>query len=121
MKDMAAYSQIETAIGSRKLEDALVLESQPGGKVCVARSSHLQVMVNDVNSEHAGSGKEFSQARGSFASAASGVEYVRLSWDCIAANQRDLLRPNGARLRIQAAHHRLVGHLLRLGVQIGHC
>ncbi|HWX94380.1 MAG TPA: hypothetical protein VNY29_17255 [Terriglobales bacterium] len=121
MKDMATHREIEAAISGLELENALVLEGQPGCEIRVPLSRKIQVLVNDVNSEHLGAGKEFGQARRAFASAASSVEYVGLGRERITTNHWNFLRPNRAGLRIQAAYHRLVGHLFRLWIQIGHC
>jgi hypothetical protein len=115
-----ANRQVEGSVGGFQLEYALVLERQPGSKACVARSRQLQMLVDDVHSEDAGSRKEFGQTRCHLARAAARIEYSRLGRERIAANQRNFLRPNGARLRIEVAHHRLIGHLFRLRVEIGH-
>ena len=78
MQDVAAYGEIETAIGGAQLEDALVLERQPGREPGVARASEIQMMVDDIDAEHAGFWKEFGQPRGAFTGAAAGVEYAGL-------------------------------------------
>ena len=38
----------------------------------------------------------------------------------VTTDQLDLLGPDGTRLRVEVAHHRLVGHLPGLGIEVGH-
>src|SRR5271166_1547842 len=92
-------------VGRGQLEDALVLEPQtrPEPLVTLARQ-----------------GKELRQSRRAFPGATSGVENVSSIRQLISADERHFLRPNGTRLRVEAANHRLVRHLLGLGIQVGH-
>ena len=78
LNDMAAYGEIKTAVGGRELEHALVLEGEPRCEPRVARARELQVVIDDVDSEDAGFGKELGQARCRLAGAAARVEYSRL-------------------------------------------
>ncbi len=120
MKDVAAYGEVESAVRGAELEHALVFELEARREVRVARSRQLQMLVDDVNSEHLSARKEPSQTRGALTCAATGVEDVCLLREQVATNQRDFLRPNRSRLRVQVSHHRLVGHLLGLRIEIGH-
>ncbi len=117
---VTAHREIEAAIRGFELKDALVLESQTGRKCRVTRSRQCQVIVDDVHAQHPGSRKKLGQPRRPFAGAAAGIENARLVGQSIAANQLHFLRPNRARLRLQAAHHRLVGHLPGLRIQVSH-
>jgi hypothetical protein len=78
------------------------------------------VGINNVDSEHTSAWEEFGEPPGYLTRATSCIEDAGLGWKGIAMNQRDFLRPDSPRLRIQTSHHRLVGHLLRLRVEIGH-
>ena len=79
------------------------------------------MVVHDVYAEHLDSRKKFGQPRGPFTGAAACIEYLSIGWKCIATNQLDLLGPNGPGLCIQASYHGLVGHLLRLRIEICQC
>src|SRR5262249_48309950 len=77
-------------------------------------------MVDDVDTEHAGAREQLRQPRGAFAGAAPGVEDGDVVRESVAPEQRDFLRPDGVGLSLEVAHHRLVGHLTSLGIEIGH-
>jgi hypothetical protein len=117
---VTAYGEIKAAIRRFQLKDALVLEGQAGRQLRVTRPRQRKVIVDDVDAQHAGPGKKLRQPRRTFAGTAAGIEDASLVRQSIAANQLHFLRPNRARLRIQAAHHRLVGHLPGLRIQISH-
>ena|SRR5208282_2768984 len=78
------------------------------------------MFVDDVDAEYLRAGKMLGQSRGGLNGAAAGVEYAKLGRQDVAIEQEPFLGPDGPRLRIQVAHHRLVGHLLGLWVPIGH-
>ena len=50
LNDVAAYGEVETAVGGGELEHALMLEGEPGRKPCIARARDLQVRIDDVDS-----------------------------------------------------------------------
>ena len=78
------------------------------------------MMIKNIYSDHLRSWKEFGQPRRHFASAAAGVEYARLGRERVTMKQSYFLRPDCTRLCVQVSDHRFVGHLLGLGVEIGH-
>ena len=120
LDDMAAHGEVETAVFGVEVVDALVLESKPRCKTRITRPRKIQMRIDDIDTEDAGSRKELRQARCRFARAASRVEDPCLGRERIAAQERHFLRPDGARLRGEVAHHRLVGHLPGLRIEIGH-
>src|SRR5579863_6478820 len=120
MHHMAAHGKVEAMVRDAKLEYALVLESQPGRETGITRSRKLKVSIDDVHSQHMRARKEFGQPRRPLAGTAAGIKNAGLGWERIATNQFDFLRPNRPSLRIQAAHHGLVRHLLGLWVKVGH-
>src|SRR6266545_7066460 len=103
LNDVAAYGEVKTAVGGSKLEHALVLEGEPRREPCVARARELQVVIDDVDSEHAGLREELGQPRCRLAGAAARVEYSRIGRERVATKQRHFLRPDRARLRGEIA------------------
>ena len=120
LNDVAAHGEVEAAVLGVEVVDALVLESEPWRKVRITRSRKVQVRIDDVHAEDARPPEKLGQARCGFARAATGIEDPRLGWERVAGEQRDFLRPDGARLCRKVAHHRLVGHLLGLRIEIRH-
>jgi hypothetical protein len=84
--DVAAYSEIESPVGGTEFEDTSVLKRQSRPEASIARLCQLQVVINDIDSEHSGLRKEFSQPRGPFARTATGIEYASLGRERIALN-----------------------------------
>ena len=120
MNDVAAHGEVVAQVGCGKRVHALVIEDKPRRQTRVARSRQLQMLVDDVDSEHARLREKLGEARGSFTGAAAGIEYPWLRRQCIATDERRFLRPDSARLRGEITHHRLIGHLFGLRVEIGH-
>ena len=120
MQHVPAHGEVERAVGCREFIDALVLERQPGCELLVPLASGRQVRVENVHAEHLGPGIELRQARGRFTGAATRVEDANLGTEPVAPDEFDFLRPNGARLCVQGPHHRLVGHVLGMWIQVRH-
>src|SRR5262249_36236779 len=94
MDDMAAHREIEARIGRLQLVHALMLERNTRRKPRIPLSSEIQMLIDDVDAEHAGARKKLRQPRRPFTGAAAGVENVRLLRKLVATEQRDLLRPD---------------------------
>ena len=91
------------------------------GARCAYRSrASRQVRVEDVDAEDLGPGEQLRQARGGFAGAAARVQDSNVGTEPVTPDEFDFLRPNGARLRVQGPHHRLVGHVFGMWIQVRH-
>src|SRR5579864_1454950 len=97
-----------------------MLKSQPRCETGIARPRVLQMTVDDVDSENAGLREKCCQPRCRLAGPTSRVEYSCLGWQRVATEQWRFLWPDGIGLCGQIAHHRLVSHLLSLGVEAPH-
>ncbi len=118
MQDVAAETQVERRRSGGEPEDALMFEAQSRCELGVAFSRQLQMRVDDVDAEHRRLREEVRDARGDLSRTAPGVQ-DRCTWGKrVACDERFLLRPNRSRLRVEVPHHRLVGHLLRLRIQV---
>jgi hypothetical protein len=120
MQHMAARHQIERFVGGVQRVEALVRERQPRRKPRVARSRDVEMRIDDVDAEHARRSEELGKPRRSLARSASGIENGRLLRQAVTQQQRRLLRPDGLRLRGERAHHRFVGHLCGLRIEVDH-
>jgi len=120
MEDVAANRKIEGLVRSAQIVRGLILELETRRQASVARTGELEMLVENIDTEYVRARKELREARGYFAGAAAYVENPRLVRQRITANQRNLLRPNRARLCVQIAHHGLVGLFFRLRVDVGH-
>jgi hypothetical protein len=78
------------------------------------------MVVDDIDSEHTGLRKEFGQPGCRLSGAAAGFEYAWRGWERVAADELYFLGPNRACLGVESANHGFVGHLLGLGIEIGH-
>ena len=118
VKDVTAEREIEAAVSDIERVNACMFETQTWRELGIATSRKLQVLVQDVDPEYAGAREEFRDPRGDFAGTAAGIENRRLVGQRVTTKERRLLRPNRTRLRLEIANHRLVGHLLRLRIEI---
>src|SRR5712691_1073167 len=120
VEHVAAHREVKSMVRDFEPEYALVLERKPGRQAGKPRASERQVLVENVDAEHVRLRKMLGQARGALTSTAARVEDARFRRQIVAIDQPHFLRPDSSRLSLQVAHHRLVGHLLGLRVQIAH-
>src|SRR5262245_25361218 len=76
--------------------------------------------IDDVDTHHGRRRKELAETASDLSGAAPGVEDSATAGQSIAAKQVPFLRPDRFGLGGQISHHRFVGHLSRLWVQLVH-
>jgi hypothetical protein len=82
----------------------------------------VEMDVEHVDAEHVGAWIALGEPRRDLAGAAAAVEDARVFGNPVAIEQSRLLRPDAVGLRGERPHHRLVRHLLGLGIEVGvHC
>ena len=120
LEHVPADGEVEGAVGEGEPEHAAVLEPDAIAEVPGQRARPLEVHLEDVHAEYGRVREGLREASRRLAGAAAGIEDARARGEGVAAEERQLLRPDRLRLGGEGADHRLVGHLHGLGVQLVH-
>ena len=118
LEHVPADDEVEAAVRKPETEGGAVLEPEPLAERDVPATSHLEMALDDVDAEHRRARVERREPGGDLPRPATCVEDPDIVLEGVAAEERLLLRPDRDRLRGEVADHRLVRHLLCLGIQI---
>ena len=119
LQHVTADHEVEGAGREVELEDRPVLEADPAAEVGRLRPGPFQMCVEDVHPEERRGREGLGEPPGGLAGPAAGVEDARRGRQGVPAQDGQLLRPDRLGLGGEVPHHRLVGHVLGVGVQVG--
>src|SRR5207248_2214251 len=110
---MPADDAIELLVREGEYQGIAELEANTRAELRALRAGAIEMLLFEVDPDKLGIRILRSQPLGDLPRAAADVENGAVS-DWMTIEDRLLLRPDGLGLRSEVAHHRLIGHLLRL-------
>ncbi len=120
LSHVPAHHEVELSVGEFQLERIALLEPHPRRKRCISSPRISDRALQDVDAHQLGVRVARREPRGDFPAAAADIRNPGVRRQPVALEEMLFLRPDRHGLRSKIAQHRLVGHLLGLGISLFH-